>query len=288
MIKNAMSKRATYFFVAAVFGLSASAVSAGVVNDVPSCYLANHFKVPSARLEQEFFLAIDQTTVFDDRLRAQIVDNSLRSVRPASAYTLLDFSAFSQGRYTEVVTRGVVEARFPEKDRDDVSERALRSFDACMGGQAAFAKKSIVATIQQIEAGATNDLAKSDILAALKDMGDKIRTSPASDKVLFLASDMLENSSISSFYSHNAVRRIDPAAELKKAVAAGLIADFGGARVYVLGAGLLTEDAKKTKVYRDPLTMAALKQFWSEYFKQSNANLVEFGEPALLGAVGTN
>ena len=147
MIKNAMSKRATYFFVAAVFGLSASAVSAGVVNDVPSCYLANHFKVPSARLDQEFFLAIDQTTVFDDRLRAQIVDNSLRSVRPASAYTLLDFSAFSQGRYTEVVTRGVVEARFPEKDRDDVSERALRSFDACMGGQAAFAKKSIVATI---------------------------------------------------------------------------------------------------------------------------------------------
>ncbi|WP_299719769.1 hypothetical protein [Caballeronia sp.] len=287
MSKNAMSKRVAYLFVAVVFGLCADAVSAGVVNDVPSCYLANHFKVPTTRLDQEFFLAIDQTTVFDDRLRAQIVDNALRSVRPASAYTVLDFSAFSQGRYTEVVTRGVVEAQFPEKNRDDVSERALRSFDACMGGQTAFAKKSIVATIQQIEAGATNDLAKSDILAALKDISDKIRTSPASDKVLFLASDMLENSSISSFYSRNAVRRIDAAAELKKATAAGLIADFGGARVYVLGAGLLTEDVKKTKVYRDPLTMAALKQFWSEYFKQSNANLVEFGEPALLGAVGT-
>ncbi len=283
-----MTKRAAYLFVTAVSCLGAGTVSAGVVNDVPSCYLANHFKAPAARLEQEFFLAIDQTTVFDDRLRAQIVDNALRSVRAGSAYTVIDFSAFSQGRYTEVVTRGVVEPRFPEKDRNDVSERALRSFDACMTGQAAFAKKSIVATVQQIEAGATNDLAKSDIFAALKDMGDKIRTSPASDKVLFLASDMLENSSISSFYSHNAVRRIDPAVELKKAVAAGLIADFGGARVYVLGAGLLTEDAKKTKVYRDPQTMAALKQFWSAYFKQSNANLVEFGEPALLGAVGDN
>lgn len=283
-----MTKRAAYLFVTAVSCLGAGAVSAGVVNDVPSCYLANHFKAPTAGLEQEFFLAIDQTTVFDDRLRAQIVDNALRSVHAGSAYTVIDFSAFSQGRYTEVVTRGVVEPRFPEKDRDDVSERALRSFDACMTGQAAFAKKSIVATVQQIEAGATNDLAKSDILAALKDMGDKIRTSPASDKVLFLASDMLENSSISSFYSHNAVRRIDPTVELKKAVAAGVIADFGGARVYVLGAGLLTEDVKKTKVYRDPQTMAALKQFWSAYFKQSNANLVEFGEPALLGAVGGN
>jgi hypothetical protein len=135
-----------------------------------------------------------------------------------------------------------------------------------MIGQTAFAKKSLLTSLSQVEAGATNDLAKSDILAALKDMGDKIRTSPASDKIFFLASDMLENSSVSSFYSRNAVRKIDPAAELKKAEAAGLIADFGGARVYVLGAGLLTEDAKKAQVYRDPQTMAALKQFWRSYF----------------------
>ncbi len=280
-----LSKKAGRLFLFTVLGCVSCVSMAGVVNDVPSCYQANHFKMPAAKLEQEFFLAIDQTTVFDDRLRAQIVDNGLRSIRPASAYTVMDFSAYSQGRYTEVVTRGVVEPSFPEKDRDDVSERALRSFDACMTGQTSFARKSLVSTVQQIEAGATNDLAKSDILAALKDMGDKVRTSPASEKILFLASDMLENSSISSFYSHSAVRKIDPAVELKKAAAAGLIADFGGARVYVLGAGLLTEDAKKAKVYRDAQTMMALKLFWSEYFKQSNANLVEFGEPALLGSV---
>jgi hypothetical protein len=280
-----MTTVAVRLFVTTLLGLTVASASAGVVNDIPSCYLANHFKPPAIRLDQELFLAIDQTTVFDDRLRAQIADNALRSVRAGTAYTLLDFSAFSQGRYTEVVTRGIVEPQFPEKDRDDVSERALRSFDACMIGQTAFAKKSLLASLSQVEAGATNDLAKSDILAALKDMGDKIRTSPASDKILFLASDMLENSSVSSFYSRSGVRKINPAAELKKTTAAGLIADFGGARVYVLGAGLLTEDAKKAKVYRDPQTMAALKEFWTSYFKQSNANLVEFGEPALLGAV---
>jgi hypothetical protein len=133
---------------------------------------------------------------------------------------------------------------------------------------------------------ATNDLSKSDILAALKDISDKVRASPASDKVVLLASDMLENSSVSSFYSHNAVRRIDPKAEMMKATAAGLIGDFGGARVYVIGAGLLAGDAKVKNAYRDPQTMSALKEFWTLYFQKSNASIGEFGAPALLGAVG--
>ena len=93
---------------------------------------------------------------------------------------------------------------------------------------------------------------------------------------------MVENSSAASFYAHNAVRRIDPAAELKRVNAAGLIADFDGARVCVIGAGLLSGDAKARNAYRDPMTMAALKQFWILYFQQSNATVQEFGVPAFL------
>jgi hypothetical protein len=179
----------------------------------------------------------------------------------------------------------VIESPIPEKLRDDVSERALRSFDACMTGQSAFAKKMLLTSIGRVESVATNDLAKSDILAALKDISDKVRASSASDKVVLLASDMLENSTVSSFYAHNAVRRIDPQLEMKKAMAAGLIGDFGSARVYVIGAGLLAEDAKGNHLYRDPQTMSALKEFWTLYFQKSNAKVGEFGTPALLGAV---
>ncbi|HEY2023182.1 MAG TPA: hypothetical protein VGH68_18900, partial [Paraburkholderia sp.] len=174
----------------------------------------------------------------------------MKAIKPGTAYTLFDFSAFSQGHYTEVVTRGVIESPIADKLRDDISERALRSFDACMVGQSNYAKKALLAAVGQVESAATNELAKSDILAALKDISDKVRASSASNKVVLLASDMLENSSLSSFYAHNAVRRIDPEAEMKKAVAAGLIGDFGGARVYVVGAGLLTGDAKTKTVYR--------------------------------------
>ncbi|MCY0386545.1 hypothetical protein OVY01_04690 [Robbsia sp. Bb-Pol-6] len=268
--------------------LSAIAASAyaGVTNDIPSCYAANHIEPMAGGAAHELFIAIDQTTVFDEKLRAQIMEMAGKAIRPAGAYTLFDFSAFSQGHYTEVVTRGVIESQMPEKVRNDISERALRSFDACMTGQAAFARKVLLSDVTHVESMATNDLAKSDILAALKDISDKVRASPASDKVVLLASDMLENSSVSSFYAHDAVRRIDPRVEIKKASAAGMIGDFGGARVYVIGAGLLAGDAKVRNVYRDPQTINALKQFWTLYFERSNASIGEFGTPALLGTVG--
>jgi hypothetical protein len=270
---------------AATLILFASTAMAGFSNDIPSCYAANRIKPAADGISRELFMAIDQTTVFDEKLQAQIAATAAAAIKPGSAYTMLDFSAFSQGRYTEVVTRGVIEPPLPAKLRDDVSERALRTFDACITGQSAFARKSLLAAVAQVQSAATNDLAKSDILAALKDIGDKVRASPAADRVLFLASDMLENSSVTSFYAHNAVRRIDPAVEIKKANAAGLIADFGGARVYVIGAGLLSGDAKSKNVYRDPQTITALRQFWTLYFQQSNAKVEEFGAPALLSPI---
>jgi hypothetical protein len=281
-----MIKHLTQVVAAACLTAIAVSAHAGVTNDIPSCYVANHIKPIAGDAGHELFIAIDQTTVFDEKLQAQIAEMAGKAIRPGGAYTLFDFSAFSQGHYTEVVTRGVIESPIPEKLRDDISERALRSFDACMTGQSAYAKKALLTSIVRVESVATNDLAKSDILAALKDISDSVRASSASDKVVLLASDMLENSSVSSFYSHNAVRRIDPVLEMKKATAAGLIGDFGGARVYVIGAGLLAGDAKVKNAYRDPQTMSALKEFWTLYFQKSNASIGEFGAPALLGSVG--
>jgi hypothetical protein len=269
-----------------MFSLGAATTSwAGTTNDVPSCYAANKLKPPASAPQQEFFLMVDQTTQLDANLKSLVNENLQRLVKPGSAFTLAEFSAFTQGRYTDVVAHGYLEPPVPVKDRDDISERLLRNFDACMQGQIGYARKLVAGKFVEIESGATNDLAKSDIVASLKDLSDRVRNSPAQDRVVFLVSDMLENSSISSFYSHNAVRKIDPAIELKKVADSSLFGDFGGARVYVLGAGILTEDADKSKVYRDPKTMAALRQFWSTWFEKSNAKLVEFGQPALLSPV---
>jgi hypothetical protein len=66
----------------------------------------------------------------------------------------------------------------------------------------------------------------------------------------------------------------------------GLLAKFGGARVCVLGGAYLPPaqhgNRDQRDGYRNPLVLMALKNFWSAYFGKSNAELVEFGEPALV------
>lgn len=130
---------------------------------------------------------------------------------------------------------------------------------------------------------ASSDLAKSDVMASLRDFSARIRQSNAKERVVLIVSDMLENSSVSSFYANNTVRRINAGKELALAQKNDLVGDFGGARVYVIGAGMLAKDATSKKgIYRSPDVMNALSEFWKGYFRATNADLKEFGQPALL------
>ena len=259
-------------------GLAASDV-------IASCY-DSKLSAPTVPVAVEIFLIIDQTTLLDDQLK-QSVANQLRPFLAAgNAFSVLVFSAFTQGRYTQLVTSGQLDHPLPAARRNDVSKPLLSRFDQCMSRQPALAAQAVGGALRTAFGESSGDIAKSDVLASLKDISGKVRQSQATAKVVLLVSDMLENSSVSSFYASQSVRRIDPERELKTAIDSQLIGDFGGARIYVLGAGLLSDDAKKNKsAYRDPKTMQALASFWKSYFEQSKAQLVEFGQPALLSQI---
>lgn len=262
---------------------------AGLVNDIPSCYTASKIGVPVPQPQTELFVAIDQTTPLDATLQQSVRENVGRLLVPGAAYVVASFSSFGQGRYLQVMSAGTLEAPVAEKMRDDIGVKVLANFDACLKGQLDFGRKAAAATLNQAMAGTSPDFAKSDILAAMKELSNRVQQSHATNKIVFLVSDALENSSISSFYASHNVRNIDPAAELKKAEAAQQIGDFGGARVFVLGAGLIqdsgTGKGKDSGVYRDPKTMQNLRQFWTMYFERSHATLIDFGAPALLSPV---
>jgi hypothetical protein len=272
-----------------LLGLAYSSAHAGVTNDVPSCYKANKVGMAQAAPERELFVVVDQTTLLDEKLKRSVLENVWGFLGPNTAFTVVSFSAFSQGRYTEVVSSGRIEAPISGKERDAISEKLLKGFDACMSSQLSWAKKHAAEAVQKSMANASTQLAKSDILAALKDLSSRVKASPAGEKVVFLVSDMLENSSVSSFYAPgNRVRKIDPAKELTHAEKAGMVSDFGSAKVHVLGAGLVppasdTHDISAS--YRDAQTMTALNEFWAAYLKKSNATLEQFGAPALLKPV---
>ncbi|GAB7562321.1 hypothetical protein LG202_03600 [Methylobacillus methanolivorans] len=251
---------------------------------VPTCY---HAKLPAvdARPDTEIFVVIDQTTVFDHNLK-QLVGNNLRPfLRANNAFSVIRFSAYTQGQYTELLVSGVLDPLIEPAKRNDISKPVLAKFDQCIANQPKQAAQSAGAALKSAFGGSTTTIGKSDVIGSLKDISSRVRQSPARQKVVLIASDMLENSAVTSFYANQAVRTIQPEKELALVGKNQLFGDFSDARVYVIGAGLLADDAKTKTVYRSPQTMQALHAFWTQYFQKSRAELVEFGQPALLNPV---
>lgn len=265
--------------------LFSTVAMAGNLDAVSTCY---NEKISAQKpiTDIEIFVVIDQTTMFDGGLRQSIADNIRPFLKPGNAFSVTQFSAFTQGHYTDVLVSGKLDQVLEKAVRDDVSKPVLNKFDQCMAAQSRLAGQLIGRAMKTAFCGSSSDIAKSDVFASLKDISGKVRQSAAQHKVVLLASDMLENSSITSFYAKQAVRQIDPAKELKLVADNQLFGDFGGARMYVIGAGLLAEDSKHQKgAYRSTQTMQALSKFWTGYFKRSNAELIEFGQPALLNPI---
>lgn len=104
----------------------------------------------------------------------------------------------------------------------------------------------------------------------------KYRATPLSKKV---GVPDFTRSDYTSFYATNKIKQLNVGDELKQAKSKGLFADLQGARVYVTGAGLVTDAVKHA--YRSGKTMDALGDFWSQYFEHSHATLVNFGAPSL-------
>lgn len=260
---------------------------AGAIDAIPTCHDNKLVGAPAATLETELFVAIDQTTLLDGGLKQSVADNLKPFLTPGNGFQVITFSAYTQGHYTEVLASGRLDATLDPARRNDISKTALAKFDQCMTRQPQLAAQVAGTALRSAFEGTSGEIAKSDVLASIKAIAELSRKSKARNKVVLLVSDMLENSSVSSFYADHghSVRKIDPAREMQLVEQNQLLGDFGGARVYVIGAGLLSEDAKKSKSYRDPKTMQALAGFWKTYLEKSGAQLVEFGQPALLSPI---
>ena len=264
-------------------------VHAGLVNDVPSCYAATHIEPDMQPYDKLVYIVVDQTVSLGETLEQSVVDNALRMVQPGSKFVIAEFSAFSQGRYLNVLHTGIVERPLADTRVNSTPMRAAKALDQCLSQQGSFARTMVAKTLADVMKGSSNTLDQSDILMAFKSVAQAVAADPAPHKTLFAVTDGLENSTVTSFYARGSVRDINPAAELTKAVGSHMVADFGGTKVYVLGGAIMPPAAQGTKAqrdgYRDPRTLQDLSQFWHDYFAKSNARLVAFGEPALLEPV---
>lgn len=263
----------------------AGAALAGNTDAVRSCQ--DKQLPPFPPTARELMVVIDQTTPLSPALQQAVANHLKPFLVAGNSFSIVVFSAYTQGHYTDVLASGKLDALLPGDARNDISKPVLAKLDLCQQRQPQQAAQVAGQALRAAYQGTSGTIAKSDIYASLKAISSVIKQSPAQDKVVLVVSDMLENSSVANFYAERgrAVRNVVTARELRAVEDNRLLADFGGARVYVIGAGLLAEDAAHSKSYRDPKTMQSLQAFWNAYFSKSNARLVEFGQPALLNPI---
>jgi len=251
-------------------------------NDIRSCY--TQAKLDAQRPEpsgRELVVIVDQTVHMHEPLQRSAWEHIVRYLRPGDSVRLYQFSASLQDRYMSLPFAGVLEAPLEGRVRNRIGMQSLKQLDGCLSRQMTFFRDNFGQKFVASFAGPETNIARSDILSSLQKISADMAARPMPDRVVFLISDMLENSDTSSFYRSGKVRDINPQAELEKARA--LTGDFGGARVYVHGAGLVGGQAAGS--YRSGDTLRKLEQFWRDYFTQSNASLQGFGTPELTTAL---
>jgi len=235
--------------------------------------------------EHALFVIVDQTTALDEHLRQTLEENVRGLLQPGTEYSIYTFSAYSRGRYLTPVLSGELAAPVPEDERGDLPVRRLSKLDRCLDSALQNARSEVESALKSAEGEDSASFANSEILASLQQVSEAVRESRAGEKLVIVASDLLEHSSATSFYKKKQVRAIDPEAELAKANSARLIADFGGAKVAVIGAGLLSPESGSASV-RNTAALQSLHDFWAAWFKASNGELVKYGQPDLPTPLG--
>ncbi|WP_445619894.1 hypothetical protein ACUN8C_14615 [Kushneria sp. Sum13] len=249
-------------------------------DDFPSCYQALGKDAPQQGAPtRELFVLIDETVDADERIQHSVIEKTLRFIGPGDALEVVRFAAFTGDHYSRLMLKGQIDKQLTQDQRYSISKRALNGFDSCFQRQATYVKRRLGDAIQE-SFGDSPEIPKTELVGNLSSLSALIRNSEAEQKVVLLFSDMLENSDITSFYQRGNVRTIDPDQELARLDKAGLESEWDGARVYVIGAGLIAKDNKAA--YRSERTMDRLKTFWAGYFDRGNANLEGWGSPMLL------
>ncbi|GHA99415.1 hypothetical protein [Modicisalibacter luteus] len=247
-------------------------------DDFPSCYGMLGDAAPTVPASpRALFVIIDETVAADDSLKRAVVDKTLRYLRPGDDIIVARFAAYIGEHYTQLPLKGQLDPTLDEEARFSISKRALVGFDGCMSKQSNFVKQRVTSAILE-SFNPNEDIPKTELLGNLSSLSEVVANNEAPRKTVLLFSDMLENSDLTTFYRQGAVRVIEPDAELAKLDASGIQADWGGASIYIMGAGLVGD----TSAYRSKQALSALRSFWTGYFQRSQATLKGWGEPMLM------
>jgi hypothetical protein len=245
------------------------------------CYKSSTLGLTAPKPKVAVFVMIDQTTGLDDKLRGTVTSTVANLLEDGGTFSISTFSAFSKSHFATIQSAGDLELPVPETERGNLSVRGLEALDSCIAGQRKAGLEIISNAIADATASDSSTFDNSEILSSLSQLSQAVKAVDAQEKLVLIVSDMLEHSSVTSFYKQQQLRILDVQSELEKAASAGLIGDYGEARIVIIGAGLLSTQAGD-KTIRDAKSLLTLKQFWESWLASSNGKLEQYGQPDLL------
>ncbi|WP_430473987.1 hypothetical protein ACQ0MK_19265 [Thalassospira lucentensis] len=250
---------------------------------IGSCYdTVKLGDIPPPALSRDLYVLVDQTMALDAKLQEESYQKIIQFLMPGDSVQVIGFSANAAGYYTEIILRGVIDARLPDDTRYAISKKILRQIDTCQKNQDSQVRTFTGKALLHAFSNATTDLPKTEILSNLSNVTKSvISQSGTPEKYMLIISDMMENSDLLSLYGAGKLEKLNAARELEKLETKVSFEDMDRTKVYVIGGGFLN-DGK----YRSSVALKSLENFWSLYFDQSNAELRQFGSPSLLGDIG--
>jgi hypothetical protein len=249
----------------------------------PSCFAMIHAADQAGPPADGLSVIIDETVGFDANMINRVNHLVQEWLAPGRSIDIYQFSASLKDRYLEKVLSGRVDPAASDDFLDDLKRSDREKFESCAQYQQLAARAAVRNTMLSILANSDKTITNSDIIVSLARISHDVAASAPPHRIVLVVSDMLENSGITSFYSHNKVRAIDPAAELAKVAKAQMFGDFGGAKVSIFGLGYFAADPGASgEVYLDPQHTQAIVNFWSGYIRQSNGTVGEIGTPLMI------
>lgn len=226
------------------------------------------------QIVSSIYILVDETFEADYAMKEQVYNNIKNLIYPNRYFYIAEFSAFIDNVYNKKVYDITIENKM--KNSFFTAKSTLKKLNKCLQDQKKFARSKLPAVIENILNKQKEKMVKSEILYALKDFAYIIKSDKSKHKIVIIFSDMLENSALTTFYYRNSLRTLNPSREIAKLDKESMFADFGGANIYVIGAGLAGRGG-----YKNSKVLEKFRAFWISYFSKSNANLIEFGMPIL-------
>ncbi|WP_417820976.1 hypothetical protein [Terasakiella sp.] len=277
-----MTLRNAVFFLGLLCLTFASTVAQAAQTEIKSCYeLIGIGDTPPPVQKRELVIAVDQTVEFDKSIQEHAFKKIQHFLRPGDSVKLVSFSAYVQGNFTNVVLKGLLDTRLSDDERYDIPKKVLKKIDHCYALQDRAVREGIGKALLTTFANSSSKIPNTELLDNLNLISKSLYSEDITgERYLLIISDMMEHSTLTSFYKSGSLRKLSPETELAKIKKAGLEMNFKQANVYVIGAGY-----SKSGKYQSGEGMRNFQSFWTDFFFQGNGSMKAFGTPLLIGEI---